>query len=72
MPFVVTGMDLEIIILSEISQRQISYDITYMWNLKYDTKEHIYETNRLTDIESRLLFAKEEGSCRRKGLRAWG
>ena len=20
------------------------YDITYMWNLKYDTNEHIYET----------------------------
>ena len=27
-------MDLEIIILSEESQRQILYDITYMWNLK--------------------------------------
>jgi len=27
-------MDLEIIIISEASQRQISYDITYMWNLK--------------------------------------
>ena len=25
---------LEIIILSEVRQRQISYDITYMWNLK--------------------------------------
>ena len=25
-------------------KRQIPYDITYMWNLKYDTKEHIYET----------------------------
>ena len=25
-------------------ERQISYDITYMWNLKYDTNEHIYET----------------------------
>ena len=24
--------------------RQISYDITSMWNLKYDTNEHIYET----------------------------
>ena len=41
MPFVVTGMDLEIIILSEISQRQISYDITYMWNLnKTETDPH--------------------------------
>ena len=34
MPFTATWMDLEIIILSEISQRQISYDIIYMWNLK--------------------------------------
>ena len=37
MPFGATWMDLEIVILSEITQdreRQISYDITYMWNLK--------------------------------------
>ena len=27
-------MDTEIIILSAVSQRQISYDITYMWNIK--------------------------------------
>ena len=39
-----TGMDLEIILLSEVSQRQRSHDITYMWNLKYDTNEPIYET----------------------------
>ena len=33
-----------------------------MWNLKYDTNEHIYKTNRLTDIENRLVVAKgEEG-----------
>ena len=44
MPSAATCMDLEIIILSEVSQRQISYDITYMWNLKYDTNKHIYET----------------------------
>ena len=25
-------------------ERQIPYDITYMWNLKYDTIEPIYET----------------------------
>ena len=34
MPFAATRMDLEIIIQSEVSQRQISYDITYMSNLK--------------------------------------
>ena len=25
-------------------ERQIPYDITYMWNLKYDTNELIYRT----------------------------
>ena len=25
-------------------ERQIPYDITYTWNLKYDTNELIYET----------------------------
>ena len=33
MSFAATWMDLEIIVLSEVSQRQV-YDITYMWNLK--------------------------------------
>ena len=38
-------MDLEIIILCEVSQRQILYDITYMWNLnKNNTSEIIYKT----------------------------
>ena len=38
-------MDLEIIILSKSErERQIPYDITYMWNLKDDKKELIYKT----------------------------
>ena len=46
MPFAVTWMDLEMIIQSEVSQteRQISYDIAYMWNLKNDTNELICKT----------------------------
>ena len=46
LPFAATWMDWEGIMVSEISQteRQILYDITYMWNLKYDTNELIYET----------------------------
>ena len=31
-------------------ERQILYDIIYMWNLKYDTNEPIYET----ETESRI------------------
>ena len=37
MLFAATWMDLEMIILIE-RERQIPYDVTYMWNLKYDTK----------------------------------
>ena len=45
MPFAAIWMDLEILILSEVSQTEKDkYDITYMWNLKYDTSELIYET----------------------------
>ena len=45
MLFASTWMDLEIIILSQTEKRQISYVITYMWNLKKkkDTKELIYK-----------------------------
>ena len=32
-PLAATWMNLEILILSEISQRKISYDITHTWNL---------------------------------------
>ena len=43
MPFAAAWMDLEIIILSEVSQteKDKSYEITIMWNLtkKNDTKE---------------------------------
>ena len=34
MPFAATWMDLDIIILSEVSQRKIPYDITYMESRK--------------------------------------
>ena len=29
-------------------ERQISYDITYTWKLKYDTNEHIYKIDSQT------------------------
>ena len=53
MPFVETWMQLEIIILSEIRQkeRKIPYDIIYMRNLKYYTNEPICEME--TDLKNR-------------------
>ena len=50
-------MDLEIIILNEMSQRKImSYDITYMWNLKYHTSELIYKTERNSQTQKANLW----------------
>ena len=72
--FAAPWIDLEIIILSEIRQRQISYDITYMWNLKYDTNEHIYETK--TDSwaqRTQLGLPRRREGWRVEGLgKKWG
>ena len=40
MPFAATWMELETLILSEVSQKdKDKYDITYIWNLIYSTNE---------------------------------
>ena len=46
MPLAATWMHQEIIILSQMSERerQIQYDIPSLWNLKYDTNKLIYKT----------------------------
>ena len=59
MPFVATWIDPEIIIESKVSQRQISHDITYMWNLKKLYK-WTYLQNRMTDIESKLVVTERK------------
>ena len=41
-------------------ERQILSDITYMWSLKYETNEPIYETGTV-DVENRLVVAKAGG-----------
>ena len=73
MLFAATGMGLEIIILTEVvRQRQIPYDLTCMWNLKYDTNELIYKTkNRLADIENKLTVTKGENRGGRDKLGVW-
>ena len=59
MPFAATRMQLEMIILSEVKserERQIPYDITYTWNLKYDTNEPIYKTETDSQTERTDLW----------------
>ena len=52
MSFPATLMDLEMIILSDVRERKISYNSTYMWNLiKHDTKELICKT----EIDSQIF-----------------
>ena len=53
-------------------ERQISYDITYMWNLKYDTNERIYETE--TDSQIKRTTCGYQGGVGqgRDGLGVWG
>ena len=42
-------------------ERQISYDITYMWNLKKLYKwTYVQNRNRPTDIENKLMVTKGE------------
>ena len=53
MPFTLTWTDLEMIMLSEVSQKEKdkSHVISHMWNWKHIANELIYETETLTDIE---------------------
>ena len=63
-PFAAAWMQLEIIILNEVNsegERPKPYDITYVWNLKYDTNESIYETETESQTQNRLVVAKRIG-----------
>ena len=46
-------------------ERQIPYDITYMWKLKCYTSEHIYET------ETDLWLPRGRAGGGRDGLEIW-
>ena len=73
LPFVATWMDLEMIILSEVSQTEKDkYCITYMWNLKNNTNESIYKIK--TDSQTQktdLWLPKGKGRGWWDKLGAW-
>ena len=66
MTFAATWMELEIVVLSEVSQtRQIPYDIAYMWNLKKIEQMNSFKIrSRVTDVENKLMVTT--GEKRRK------
>ena len=50
-------------------ERQISYDVAYMWNLK-NKNELIYKTKIDSDIENKLMVTRGESRGRDK-LGVW-
>ena len=56
MPFAATWMDLDSMILSEVSQteKQMSYDITYIWYLKRGCTMNL-QNRRVTDVENNFI-----------------
>ena len=71
MPFAATWMELEIVILSEVSQieEEISSDTTCMWNLK--TKKGTNELFYKTKIESQTQETSVITSGVREGGKNW-
>ena len=77
MPFAATCMELERDYHTKwsMSERegQIPYDITYIWKLKYDTNENIYEAE--TDSKTSrtdLWFPGGKAQWEGDGMRIWG
>ena len=60
MPFGAPWVDLVIIILSKVSQRQISYEITYMWNLIKIIQMNLFIKQKLTNFEMKFVIIKGE------------
>ena len=62
-PSAATWIQLKILVLSDVSQKEkdMSYEITNMWDLKYGTSEPIYRTETDSDMENRLMAARGGG-----------
>ena len=65
-------IDIEIIMPSEVKEKKDKqYDITYMWNPKYDTNEPIYKVEMDSQTQGTDLQLASVG-VRQEGLEVWG
>ena len=67
LPFAMTWMELESVMLSETSvrEREMLHDFTHMWNLRNKTNEHGWgerdkPRNRLLTTENKLMVIRGE------------
>jgi len=60
MPSAATRMDLEMVILSEVSQRKTNFmiDHLYVESKNNGTNEPIYKIEIVTDVENKLMITK--------------
>ena len=74
MPFAATWMQLQIIILSKVSQTEKDkyHMISHVWNLKYDTNEPIYETENQRHREQTGGLPRGRGGWEKGGVGVWG
>ena len=71
LPFEAMWMYLENIMLSElVRQRQTLCDVTYVWNLRNNTEECMWQNkNRLTDTDKKLVVTTWKREQQDKGVR---
>ena len=68
MAFVATWMDLKIVLLSEVSQtekRQISYDFSYMWDLKNWCNVSNFKRAKIESIKREFMLGGVDLMCTR-------
>ena len=70
LPFEATWMELETLILSEVSQTEKDkyHMISLISGIKYMTQRNLSTEKKIMDLENRLVVAKREW----EGLGAWG
>ena len=75
MPFAATRMQVEIIILSKVSQAEKDTYHMISLNVKskvWHTGTYLRKRNKRADMKDRLVVAKQEGGWERLALGVWG